>query len=425
MTVKSYYRRILIMLLIASVIYTVKTGYEYINDNIPDSINLQADSDSSFDMKIPVAATVSSDDEEVSIKKNSGILNSSIKITANEDTAVEDMVSGKYNVDVKLFGIFDFKSIEVNVIEKQKVIPCGFPIGIYLETDGVMVIGTGTVKGMDGNTCNPAENKVKSGDYIVSLNEIPVSSKSQLIFLVNKYGDEDIVLGVRRNGNVIDVLIEPVETAVSEYKMGIWVRDDTQGIGTLTFLTEDGRFGALGHGISDIDTGELLASNTGILYEADIWGIKKGDYGTPGGLCGVVIYEDDSILGTINSNTNKGIFGNADRELMQICDAEPVDICFKQNVHKGDAKIRCMLDGEIKDYDIEIVSVDRNGNSSNKGMVIQVTDPELLSLTNGIVQGMSGSPILQDGKLAGAVTHVLVNDPTKGYGIFAETMLAE
>ncbi|MBD5136195.1 MAG: SpoIVB peptidase [Lachnospiraceae bacterium] len=423
MTRKSYYRRILIMLLIASVIYTIEYGYRYINNNIPDSINLHADSENSYDLKIPVAATVSSEDKEVSIEGYSGILNREIKISTNDNALSNDESLGKYNVDVKLFGIFNFKSIEVNVIEKQKVIPCGFPVGIYLETDGIMVIGTGTVKGMDGNVYNPAESKVNSGDYIVSLNDIPVSSKSQLIFLVNKYGSDDIVLGIRRNGQIIKVLINPVETAVSEYKMGIWVRDDTQGIGTLTFITEDGKFGALGHGISDIDTGKLLDSNTGILYEADIWGIKKGENGTPGGLCGVVIYENNCILGKINANTDRGIFGQAEDELMEICDFQPIDMSFKQDVHKGAAYIRCMLDGEIKDYEIEIVSVDRTGDAKNKGMVIQVTDPELLSITNGIVQGMSGSPIIQDGKLAGAVTHVLVNDPTKGYGIFAEDMM--
>ncbi|MDE5780950.1 MAG: SpoIVB peptidase [Lachnospiraceae bacterium] len=423
MTRKSYYRRILIMLLIASVIYTIEYGYRYINNNIPDSINLHADSENSYDLKVPVAATVSSEDKEVSIEGYSGILNREIKISTNDNALSNDESLGKYNVDVKLFGIFNFKSIEVNVIEKQKVIPCGFPVGIYLETDGIMVIGTGTVKGMDGNVYNPAESKVNSGDYIVSLNDIPVSSKSQLIFLVNKYGSDDIILGIRRNGQIIKVLINPVETAVSEYKMGIWVRDDTQGIGTLTFITEDGKFGALGHGISDIDTGKLLDSNTGILYEADIWGIKKGENGTPGGLCGVVIYENNCILGKINANTDRGIFGQAEDELMEICDFQPVDMSFKQDVHKGAAYIRCMLDGEIKDYEIEIVSVDRTGDAKNKGMVIQVTDPELLSLTNGIVQGMSGSPIIQDGKLAGAVTHVLVNDPTKGYGIFAEDMM--
>lgn len=411
------------MLLIASVIYTIEYGYRYINSNIPDSINLHADSENSYDLKVPVAATVSSEDKEVSIEGYSGILNREIKISTNDNVLSKDESLGKYNVDVKLFGIFNFKSIEVNVIEKQKVIPCGFPVGIYLETDGIMVIGTGTVKGMDGNVYNPAESKVNSGDYIVSLNDIPVSSKSQLIFLVNKYGSDDIVLEIRRNGQIIKVLINPVETAVSEYKMGIWVRDDTQGIGTLTFITEDGKFGALGHGISDIDTGKLLDSNTGILYEADIWGIKKGENGTPGGLCGVVIYENNCILGKINANTDRGIFGQAEDELMEICDFQPVDMSFKQDVHKGTAYIRCMLDGEIKDYEIEIVSVDRTGDAKNKGMVIQVTDPELLSLTNGIVQGMSGSPIIQDGKLAGAVTHVLVNDPTKGYGIFAEDMM--
>ena len=423
MTIKTYYRRILIMLLIASVIYTIDATYRYINRNIPDTINLRADEDETFDLKIPVAATISSDDREVSLEGETGLLNKNIKISTNHDVSRSELLSGKYNIDIKLLGVFNFKSKQVNVIEKQKVIPCGFPIGIYLETDGVMVIGTGDVKSMNGDVTDPADNKVWSGDYIVSLNNIPVSSKSQLIFLVNKYGNDDIILGIRRKDEVINVKINAVETSAGEYKMGIWVRDDTQGIGTLTYVTEDGTFGALGHGISDIDTGELLASDTGVLYEADIWGIKKGENGAPGGLCGVVNYEDDCVLGTIKGNTTKGIFGDAEDRLINMCGNSPMDICLKQNIKKGPAKIRCMLDGAINEYDIEITDIDRTDSTTNKGMVIQVTDPRLLSITNGIVQGMSGSPIIQDGKLVGAVTHVFVNDPTKGYGIFIENML--
>ena len=208
-----------------------------------------------------------------------------------------------------------------------------------------------------------------------------------------------------------------------EYKIGIWVRDDSQGIGTLTFITKDGKFGALGHGISDVDTGKLLGSINGILYKADIWGIKKGKNGSPGGLLGSISYEKNKEYGTINSNTNHGIFGQANEMLINECTFEYMDIGLKQDVKKGKAIIRCTVDGTIKDYEIEIIKVDYSNSHRNKGMVIEITDEELLDKTGGIVQGMSGSPIVQNGKIIGAVTHVFINNSTKGYGIFIENML--
>lgn len=425
MSIRSYYRRILIMILIASVIYTIHFGYEYVNDNIPDTINIQADSESSLDLNLPVAATISSNDCEVALKNKSGIPANQIKITTNDKVSFRTGLKGKYKINVKLLGLFNIKNIQVNVIENIKVIPCGCPIGIYLETDGIMIIGTGTVDGMDGISYDPAEKKVKSGDYIVSLNDIPVSSKSQLVFLVNKYGNAPIILGIRRNGEKINVKVNAVATSSKEYKMGIWVRDNTQGIGTLTYIDEHNNFGSLGHGISDVDTGQLLSSENGILYHAEIWGIKKGKNGIPGGLCGVINYEDSSELGKITKNTDEGVFGKANESLRSMCNYEPLNIGLKQDVKIGDAKIRCMLEDEIKEYNIKIVNIDRSNDSKNKGMIIQITDPQLLSITNGIVQGMSGSPIIQNGKLIGAVTHVFVNDPTKGYGIFVESMLEQ
>lgn len=303
------------------------------------------------------------------------------------------------------------------------VYPCGFPIGVYLETDGVMVIGTGTVKSVDGLTYEPSLSKIYPGDYILAINDIDINSKSQLLFLINKYGNNDVILTIKRNNNTIDIKISPVQVSETEYKLGIWVRDDSQGIGTMTFITNSGLFGALGHGISDVDTGELLNAAGGTLYGADIWGIKKGESGNPGGLYGVINYEDKNILGEINSNTNIGIYGSIDpSELVNRFDLDPIKIATKDEIKTGKAYIRSCVSGEIKDYEIEIEKVNPDCKT-NKGIVIHVTDEELLMLTGGIVQGMSGSPIIQDGKLIGAVTHVFVKDSTKGYGIFIETML--
>lgn len=326
------------------------------------------------------------------------------------------------NVSVK--AVDEPETVNVDISDEIKVLPCGFPVGIYLETDGVMVISCGAVEGIDGIMYEPALDKFKPGDYIVSVNEIDVSSKSQLLFLINKYGNETLHIKIRRGKDVFVVDIDAVETVGNEYKIGVWVRDDTQGIGTMTYVTSDGKFGALGHGISDIDTGELLSSDTGLLYNARIWGIKKGVNGTPGGLCGTINYEDENIIGKIDNNTEIGIFGNIDEKVVEEkYGLSYVNICGKDEIKKGTAYIRSMVSGEIKDYEILITDIEKNEKRGDRQITLVVTDEELLDITNGIVQGMSGSPIIQDEKLVGAVTHVLVNDPTKGYGIFIEDML--
>lgn len=314
--------------------------------------------------------------------------------------------------------------VNADVSEEFKVLPCGFPVGIYLETDGVMVISCGTVVGKDGIMYEPALDLIRAGDYVVSVNGIDVSSKSQLLFLVNKYGGEELKIGIRRGEKTHLVNVDAVLTGKNEYKIGVWVRDDTQGIGTMTYVTSNGEFGALGHGISDIDTGELLSSDTGLLYNARIWGIKKGTNGTPGGLCGTINYDEKNVIGEINDNTNIGIFGSTDAEYIQKkYGMTYVEVAETNEIKKGKAYIRSMVSGELKDYEIQITDINRADDNDSRQLTIEVIDKELLSITNGIVQGMSGSPIIQNEKLIGAVTHVLVNDPTKGYGIFIEEMM--
>lgn len=205
--------------------------------------------------------------------------------------------------------------------------------------------------------------------------------------------------------------------------MGIWVRDDTQGIGTLTYVDEEGRFGALGHGISDVDTGELLSIADGNLYDAQILGIRKGEKGNPGELSGLIRYEAGNILGEISENRKNGIFGTMEASQLKNMNLEKVPIGYKQDLKTGPASVFCRTDGEVKEYAAEITRIDLNHEDSNKSFVIQITDKELLEKTGGIVQGMSGSPVLQNGKLFGAVTHVFVQDSTSGYGIFIENMM--
>ena len=228
---------------------------------------------------------------------------------------------------------------------------------------------------------------------------------------------------VRRDGQELEIRMNPVQAMDGNYKLGAWVRDDTQGIGTLTYVDTNGNFGALGHGISDSDTGEVVEIQEGALYETEIMGIEKGSAGNPGVMAGVIYYGPGSSLGVIEANTKVGIFGKVNDRLKKSLGGEAVEIGYRQNVRKGQAWIRSDVSGELRDYEIEIQRVDLNPIQENKSLVLRVVDEELLRLTGGIVQGMSGSPILQDGKLVGAVTHVFVQDSTRGYGIFVEDML--
>lgn len=315
------------------------------------------------------------------------------------------------------------QEVSVSNLSNQLLIPGGMPIGIYMETDGVMVLGTEEIKSRYGTSEEPARNLVKDGDYIVGIDEEEIENKKELIEVVQNLSKETVVLHLRRNDEYIDVKLRPAQDEEGEFKLGIWVRDNAQGLGTITFLNANSEFGALGHGIHDVDTNQLLEISEGTLYDTSIQNIKKGENGNPGGMEGIIVYNHYNVLGKITENTEAGIFGTIDRvdrvfQNQEACPAAP-----KEEIEEGDAVIRCAVSGEVEEYEIQITKVDLNSNEVNKGIEIQVTDEKLLEITGGIVQGMSGSPILQNGKIVGAVTHVFVNDPTKGYGIFIENML--
>ena len=315
------------------------------------------------------------------------------------------------------------QEVNANTSSEDMVIPGGMPIGIYLETEGIMVLGTDEVTGVDGMSYEPAAHLIKSGDYIVAFNRKEISEKSDLLSEMKKNEGEEVVLRVRRKDNYINIRIKPVVDAENKSKLGIWVRDNTQGLGTITYLRSDCKFGALGHGIHDMDTSKLLEISEGKVYDTSIRSIEKGTNGTPGGMEGIIVYNRYNILGTITKNTENGIYGTIDRVDSLFKDQTPMKILKKEEIKEGPAKIRCAIDGEVKDYEIRITKIDIHTKEVNKGLEIEVTDPELLRLTGGIIQGMSGSPIIQDGKMAGAVTHVFVQNASKGYGIFIENMM--
>lgn len=317
----------------------------------------------------------------------------------------------------------DQAEVSTETISEDTVLLGGMPVGIYMETDGVMVLDTDHVKGTDGAEHEPAARLVKCGDYITGLNGNRIDNKKELMNALKDLDEDEVVLSLRREGENIDVRLRPVECGADDYKLGIWVRDNVQGLGTITFLTGNSEFGALGHGIHDTDTNVLLSIADGTLYKTSIHSIKKGENGLPGSMEGIIVYNGYNKLGTIDKNTDEGIYGKVDKIDDLFAEQIPIQTAAKEEVETGDATIRCFVDNEIKEYSIKVTDIDYSGREANKGLVIQVTDPELLEKTGGIIQGMSGSPIIQNGKLIGAVTHVFVQDSTKGYGIFIENML--
>jgi len=386
-------------------LFSVKTFWEA----LPDHIYVKVGDVISYDFSVPVTVERKEDDMEAIFVEGRAV-------------TIEN-VEPSYYVTCKLFGIVPVKDIAVTVVEGEAVFAGGTPVGIYAKTKGILVIGMGEVTDVTGVKRSPAKNAIKEGDYIVSVNGTSVEEKEDLIKLVHENGMDTEVIGLFRDEKFIEVGVDAVLSEQNRYMLGVWVRDDMAGIGTLTFYRSDQTFGALGHPINDGDTGEMLLMEEGKLYETDIIGIKRGESGNPGELSGVISYSKDSYLGEIEQNLELGIYGTLDGNLKHLEVGTYCEIGYKQEIEMGPAVILSAVSGEIKEYDIIIESVSFSGAENNKGILLHVTDKELLELTGGIVQGMSGSPILQNGKIIGAVTHVLVNDPTRGYGIFIENML--
>lgn len=342
-------------------------------------------------------------------------------------------------------------------IRVEGVYACGRLTGIYEQTEGVLVVNTTEVTDEDGKKVNPADKKVQCGDYILSVNGRTVADKEELSEAVNdimkEYDESGTVESQKeiidenktnnseikseinkrtvrikflRGGEKMSADITPVRMDDGRYYMGIWVKDDLAGIGTITYYTKDGRFGALGHGIGDgTQSGNLLYANSGDLYSMKLTKIKKGKAGAPGEIGGVVYFGKKSHIGTLDCNSNLGIYGQLDSDELSEYAAEDTyyPVAGKDEIHTGSAQMISEISGKLEKYNLEITNIDRKATDTNKGMELKVTDDRLIELSGGIVQGTSGSPIIQDGKIIGAVTHVFVDDPTGGYGICIDEML--
>ncbi|MDD7404244.1 MAG: SpoIVB peptidase [Butyribacter sp.] len=342
----------------------------------------------------------------------------------NHPVTVTASTLGSYQAELKLFGIIPYKSIQFDVIEEAKVMPSGRAVGLYLQSDGIMVLGTSQIDGKDGFSYEPAKDILQPGDVILKVNGTAVGTIDQVAEKLQQGKEKKVKLEIRRGKNKLYLKLDKILAQDGQYKIGVWLREDTEGIGTLSFITEKNQFAALGHGIADVDTGKLISLRKGLMYLAKIEGIRKGKSGSPGELEGSVNLSSVNCIGKIESNTALGITGTIIGKDVSYREKEALPVGLKQEVKEGKAWILCQLGDTVERFEVTIEKINVNSRD-NKGMVIRVTDKKLIRKTGGIVQGMSGSPIMQNGKVIGAITHVFVNEPTKGYGTFIENMLGE
>lgn len=347
---------------------------------------------------------------------NNKAVKDNIKIDLKNENTISSKEDGNAKINLKMLGV-TIKQIELKFMPEKRVKAVGQTVGICVNTDGVLVLGVGSVKGEENKYIYPSKDIIFSGDSIIEANGIKINKKEDLMAAIQSgYANLTVV----REGEKLNVSLKPIKSKEDgTYKLGIWVRDSTQGIGTITYYdSKDQSFGALGHPIKDVDTGKVMEIKNGEVLENEVCDIEKGKAGEPGALIGKTDF--DKVIGSVEKNGENGIFGKLNYDIGGV----EVPIGYKNDLKIGEAYIYCNNTGKkIEKYKIKIESINKFTTSQNKSFVVSIDDKRLIDLTGGIVQGMSGSPIIQNGKLVGAITHVFTNDPTKGYGIFIENMI--
>ncbi len=348
-----------------------------------------------------------------------------IEVSSNNSAQVTEKV-GKSNLKVSLFNNV-VKNLEVDVLPRKTVIPVGNIAGVKLYTNGVLVVGMSEIEGEDNKKYKPYANTgIEEGDTIISINNTEILNTDDLVNIVNSSNGNKLDIKYVRDNQSLECSITPVKTIENDYKLGLWVRDSAAGVGTVTFYEPSTKsFAALGHGIVDIDTEELINIASGEFVTTKILNITKGESGNPGRIQGTI--DNQENIGIISKNTRFGIYGKVDdTHSLNIDYTKEMEVALRSEIQKGKATILCSLDNEnVKEYEIEIEKIYVNNNYDNKSMLIKITDQELLEKTGGIIQGMSGSPIIQNGKFVGAITNVLVNNPEEGYAVFGDIMLKQ
>ena len=385
---------------------------------LPESIEMTRGQTRALDWGLPLRMELKQEAQSVLLSGDQTLAEatSGMQLSAN--------AAGIAQLSLSLLG-WPIKSIDVNVCESRVLIPGGQLIGVKLHTSGVLVVG---MSNLSGTNENPAKSAgVRAGDVITMYAGETVVDSQHLTELVRLHGGADVDMQVMREQKLLTLHVRAIkDTLDGEYHLGVWVRDSTAGVGTLSFYDpESGTYGALGHAVTDVDTGEFLTVREGEVLEAEVVGVVRGQKGEPGEIKGSFLKENRTF-GDIAINNQFGIYGSCETAVKNSLYPEGLPVATQKSVHEGAASILCSVDGEgVQEYAVEIVRCQTQREAAQKGMIIRVTDRRLLEKTGGIVQGMSGSTILQDGCIVGCVTHVYVNDPTQGYGMYIEWMLEQ
>ena len=383
---------------------------------IPKTITVFEGQDYTFKKAAPVSAAIQSRNSNITLAQEKHAV--SVKATEK----------GKNEMLLEFAGI-PIKKVDVHVLKDFRVIPGGQSIGVKLNTVGVLVVGHHLINTANGKKSPGDIAGIKVGDIITEINGNKIEKMTDVAPFVQTAGQDgkalDMVIS-RESGKFTTKLTPLKDKGENTYKLGLYIRDSAAGIGTMTFVhPQSKKYGALGHVISDMDTKKPIVVEDGQIVRSTVTSIEKGSNGDPGEKL-ARFSSDREIVGNIKKNSPFGIFGELNKDLKNGIMDKPLPIALSHQVKEGPAKILTVVnDDRVEEFNIEIVSTIPQKFPATKGMVIKVTDPKLLEKTGGIVQGMSGSPIIQDGKLVGAVTHVFVNDPTSGYGVHIEWMLNE
>lgn len=408
-----------LFLLFISLVVIILIAYISIAIFFPSNITIRSGETSLLDFNLPLQGNLFSQDTAVSVNSDEPVKNN-ISLDLNAPILLKAENAGKALLKLSFFGV-PIKNSTITVLPDISLYPGGQAIGLELDTDGVLVLGTGEVRLSSGKYESPCRGILKSGDLIQKADNVTLTDKESLINYIENCNTTNVKLTVERNEEIITVDVVPVVSSESrKKKLGIWVRDSTQGIGTLTCYDSNGNFYALGHPVTDVDTGNIMKIRDGKLMPTEITSVNKGEKGSPGELVGNT--DKEKIIGDVTKNNQCGIAGNI--YFNPPSDAKSYEIALKNEVKEGDATILVTVNGtEVRPYNIKIESTGSLSSDKSKAMTIQIIDNDLIEKTGGIVQGMSGAPIIQNGKLVGAVTHVFIQNPTKGYAIYIEDML--
>lgn len=397
-------------------------------NNVNSEYNIAIGDEYALRARFPLGFSTPVEDINKILEVNKG-KNATGSILTNKNIfELKTLDKGTTNLQLKILGLIPYKNIKINVVPKIKIIPGGQSVGVRLNTDGVLIVGTADITDDNFRTHNLASiSGIKIGDTLAKINDTKIQNASHVSEIVRESDGDKLSLSIIRNKKEFVIDVNPIKSEQDgEYRLGLWVRDKTAGVGTLSFIHPDSRkFGALGHAITDVDTGVLLSIKNGEIVRSRVVSIEQGRRGTPGEIKGV-FYETNNPIGKIEKNTQLGVYGELLPDIEDIDKQKSMPIAYQHEIKEGKAFILTTLDDNtVEKFDIEITRINLQTKPDSKSMIIKITDKRLLKKTGGIIQGMSGSPIIQNDKIIGVVTHVLVNDPTKGYGVFIEWMISE